>query len=290
MKQRIRLTESDLHRIIKESVNEVLNELGDSDRIHNYLGTISGYYEAQGNRDKANRAFNLSNRLQKNRNNGQLYDPNSEKSASEYRKNSYAYTNGFDKGWDKGRHQMEEATAGPRWRQKDGEFPDMKDDAYSRSKRQVKVSEEQLHNIIKESVNRILKEGYVSNEGNGMVGGYYGSSYGNCHTYFPWESIPEVLSKDGLIPKDSEDELYDYLSQYEDEFRLNGEWEYSWDESTNYSGSEVYPEENGLKIVIDFVRTFNHPLLTDECKKAIIKYFTDWYNTFPDSEWINDDD
>ena len=159
-KKLIRLTESDLHRIIKESVNEVLNELGDSDRIHNYLGTISGYYEAQGNRDKANRAFNLSNRLQKNRNNGQLYDPNSEESASEYRRNSYAYTNGFDKGWDKGRHQMEEATADPRWWQKDGEFPDMKDDAYSRPKQQVKVSEAQLHQIVKESVEQIMNEAY----------------------------------------------------------------------------------------------------------------------------------
>ena len=157
------------------------------------------------------------------------------------------------------------------------------------NKKLIRLTESDLHNIVMESVNRILKEGHVSNEGNGMVGGYYGSSYGNCYTYFPWESIPEVLSKDGLIPKDSEDELYDYLSQYEDDFRLNGEWEYSWDESTNYSGSEVYPEENGLKNVIDFVRTLNHPLLTDECKEAIIKYFTDWYNTFPDSEWINND-
>jgi hypothetical protein len=162
-KKLIRLNESDLHRIIKESVNEVLNELGDSDRIHNYLGTISGYYEAQGNRDKANRAFNLSNRLQKNRNNGQLYDPNSEESASEYRRNSYAYTNGFDKGWDKGRHQMEEVTADPRWWQKDGEFPDMKDDAYSRPKQQVKISEAQLHQIVKESVEQVLSEGLFGN-------------------------------------------------------------------------------------------------------------------------------
>ena len=159
-KKLIRLTESDLHRFIKESVNEVLNEIGDSEKSHEYLGTISGYYEAQGNSDKANRAYNLSTRLQKNRNNGQLYDPNSEESASEYRRNSYAYTNGFDKGWDKGRRQMEEATADPRWWQKDGEFPDMKDTAYSKPKQQVKVSEAQLHQIVKESVEQALSEGF----------------------------------------------------------------------------------------------------------------------------------
>ena len=150
--------ESKIGGAIRESVNRILNEIGDSEKSHEYLGTISGYYEAQGNRDKANRAYNLSTRLQKNRNNGQLYDPNSEESASEYRRNSYAYTKGFDKGWDKGRRQMEEATADPRWWQKDGEFPDMKDTAYSKPKQQVKVSEAQLHQIVKESVNKLLKE------------------------------------------------------------------------------------------------------------------------------------
>ena len=56
--------------------------------------------------------------------------------------------------------KMEEATADPRWWQKDGEFPDMKDDAYSRPKQQVKVSEAQLHQIVKESVEQALSEGF----------------------------------------------------------------------------------------------------------------------------------
>ena len=30
MKQKIRLTEGDLHKIIKESVNRILNEIGDT--------------------------------------------------------------------------------------------------------------------------------------------------------------------------------------------------------------------------------------------------------------------
>ena len=162
-KKRIKLTESDLHRIIKESVNEVLNELGDSDRIHNYLGTISGYHDAKGNDEQSRRAYNLSNRIQKNRNNGQLYDPHSEESAAEYRRNSHAFVNGYDNGWDKGRNQMTEVTADPSWWRKDDELPDMKDDSYGKPKQQVKVSETQLHQIVKESIQKIMNEGWFGN-------------------------------------------------------------------------------------------------------------------------------
>ena len=37
-KKLIRLTESDLHRIVKESVNRVLNEIGDTNRGQYHLG------------------------------------------------------------------------------------------------------------------------------------------------------------------------------------------------------------------------------------------------------------
>ena len=39
-KKLIRLTESDLHRIVKESVNRVLNEIGDTKRGQNLLGQV----------------------------------------------------------------------------------------------------------------------------------------------------------------------------------------------------------------------------------------------------------
>lgn len=39
MKQRIRLTESDLHRIVKESVKKVINEIGDTQKGRDYINT-----------------------------------------------------------------------------------------------------------------------------------------------------------------------------------------------------------------------------------------------------------
>ena len=41
-KKLIRLTESDLHKIVKESVNRVLNEIGDTPRGQNMLGRVAG--------------------------------------------------------------------------------------------------------------------------------------------------------------------------------------------------------------------------------------------------------
>ena len=41
-KKLIRLTEGDLHRIVKESVNRVLNEIGDTPRGQYMLGRLQG--------------------------------------------------------------------------------------------------------------------------------------------------------------------------------------------------------------------------------------------------------
>ena len=59
MKQRIRLTESQLNRVIKESVRSILNEIGDTPRGQYFLGRLSSrnnehdeyeyYYDDNGN-------------------------------------------------------------------------------------------------------------------------------------------------------------------------------------------------------------------------------------------------
>ena len=48
MKQRIRLTESDLHRIVKEAVNKVLNEIGDTERGQYALGALAKRKQQRG--------------------------------------------------------------------------------------------------------------------------------------------------------------------------------------------------------------------------------------------------
>lgn len=67
MKQVIRLTESDLHRVIKESVNKILNEIGDTKRGQFKLGRVTTKAsrraedaEARGDIDKAKKYDNIA--------------------------------------------------------------------------------------------------------------------------------------------------------------------------------------------------------------------------------------
>ena len=92
---------------ISESVKRTLNEIGDTEKFHDMLGMSDGYNTYMGNTQKSNRAYGLSTQLQKNQNNGQLYDPNSEESAAKYRQNTRAYQGGFSKGWDKAKAEKE---------------------------------------------------------------------------------------------------------------------------------------------------------------------------------------
>ena len=52
-KKLIRLTESDLHRIVRESVNRVLNEIGDTPRGQYHLGRAKMRRFNMGDYDKA---------------------------------------------------------------------------------------------------------------------------------------------------------------------------------------------------------------------------------------------
>ena len=52
-KKLIRLTESDLHRIVRESVNKVLNEIGDTKRGQYHFGRASMRRFNMGDYDKA---------------------------------------------------------------------------------------------------------------------------------------------------------------------------------------------------------------------------------------------
>lgn len=138
-----------------------------------------------------------------------------------------------------------------------------------RNKSIIRLTESDLHKVIGESVRRILKESHG-----------YTTCY--CYTYFPWDDIADMLLEEGLIPEGTDNELHEFLLQYEDDFILEGEYEYSWDDYMNDSRDEIIPDENGLQSVIDFVKGLEHPLLTDECKNAIIEYFTNWYKNHSD--------
>ena len=85
MKKRIRLTEADLHRIIRQCVNEALNEIGDTERGQYALGA------AQARRDMRQRQVyqQTPNNMKHNRSNGDKSDE-----ISSYAHNQRAAVNG----------------------------------------------------------------------------------------------------------------------------------------------------------------------------------------------------
>ena len=61
-KKLIRLTESDLHKIVKESVNKILNEIGDTAKGQYMLGRLQGRQMGNGNRQQAMNTQNYANK------------------------------------------------------------------------------------------------------------------------------------------------------------------------------------------------------------------------------------
>ena len=79
-KKLIRLTETDLHRIVKESVNKILNEIGDTAKGQYMLGRLQGRQINDGQRDKAMNTMSYATKQLANKfggrkpNNFQSYD------------------------------------------------------------------------------------------------------------------------------------------------------------------------------------------------------------------------
>ena len=150
----------------------------------------------------------------------------------------------------------------------------------------IRITENDLHNIVRNTVKRIISEGYVSNDGNGMVGGYYGSSTETGYTYLPWEDALYEMTQNGMLSEEEERELDKYFSQFEDEFKIGAESEYSWDDSTNYQGGQITKFEDDFEHAMEFVRCMNHPLLTPERKDFILNYFEeDFYRDFDNPDY-----
>lgn len=85
-KKLIRLTESDLHRIVKESVNRVLNEIGNTNRGQYMLGRLAGRkYANNHNANGYDEAGKIANYAQQQRQYKSVYNP---------------YTSGYDNGFE----------------------------------------------------------------------------------------------------------------------------------------------------------------------------------------------
>lgn len=108
-------------------------------------------------------------------------------------------------------------------------------------KKIIRLTESELHDIVKESVTRILNEGwtgrgYVPHDGNRMVGGYYGRSEISGEK----DVMDDLLEN---IPDISDEEwegFKNYCEQNPNVFVIKGEISSSYDESTGY-GSAGFP-------------------------------------------------
>lgn len=100
MKKRIRLTESDLHRIVKESVNKILNEIGDTPRGNFALNAVRGRRAAKHYRTN----MGVNAEAENNKVMGMADDAtwrNYQKNPKLGYHNEAGYHYGFDKGTEK---------------------------------------------------------------------------------------------------------------------------------------------------------------------------------------------
>lgn len=212
MKQTIRLNESQLRDIISESVKRVLME-----------NTQPSQRVKAGNQQYA-REEQLQNDMQKIPqyyqelvNNGETYVSWADEYFDEWLIKNHPELNYDVKPCADYMERtkfflvMKEATADPRWWQKDGVFPDMKGNYYRKPKQQkegddtcngnksgqsVRVSEAQLHQIVKESVEQVLSEAYsdaqyahLAGQANGALNSFGGKLKGMFNP--KWKSRKE---------------------------------------------------------------------------------------------------
>ena len=165
-------------------------------------------------------------------------------------------------------------------------------------KKVIRLTESDLHNIVKNSVNKILKEasftrGYVSNDGNSMVGGSYGSS----RFEEDFNVLDKFLNNFNLEDENEWDNFRLYCEQNEEAFNLKVTISSSYDESTGY-GSESMPfneieDVSGADIALQYVSEYPNKEIAqlaievlkdtiDSIEAEDIEYFEDEYEPIDD--------
>ena len=155
MKKLVRLTESDLHKIVKESVNKALNK------------SNSVFY--------GDRPSKITKVDRSNSSNKHTMSPDEIEKTHNIVSEVSVAPNGFKHRFDPNKRdgdfplEQPEWTKDPRWQGWNGEDPEwimkqQKKYPYGgESKQSVRVSEAQLHQIVKESVEQVLSEGLFGN-------------------------------------------------------------------------------------------------------------------------------
>ena len=100
-KKLVRLTEQDLHRIVKESLNRVLNEIGDTPRGQYSLGAVDGRNDVNDWYGKKTSRAGFDARSKANKARG-----NKDIDSVERQRMSFAYNAGRNYGLSKGRKKL----------------------------------------------------------------------------------------------------------------------------------------------------------------------------------------
>ena len=161
----------------------------------------------------------------------------------------------------------------------------------------IRLTESDLHRIVKESVNRILKEGwtgrgYVPHDGNSMVGGYYGRSEISGEK----DVMDDLLDKVADVTSEEEWQPFmQYCEQNPNVFVIKGEISSEYDESTGY-GSASFPittlentigDEEALQYVAQYPNQKIAQLATQKLKE-ILDGLTDEDFELYDNEYERD--
>lgn len=141
----------------------------------------------------------------------------------------------------------------------------------------IRLTESDLHRVIKESVNKILREGYVSNDGNPMVGGYWWSSEIEGEMPVEPEDFPYLLEKNGYIDKEGSEEyqtVYNYFKEREDKLIIRATIAFGEDTSTNYHQDGFEIDYDSLETVEDIINQC--PIISEEAKKMLCEIIEKW--------------
>ena len=231
MKIKIRLTESDLHNIVKESVKKILRETKGFDTVNednslpiNQFHPDWFYYQRE------------------------QEGPYPEDDMEWFHSDDEDLSQNFEDAHER-LHKKHHGKLSPQ------EIERM-------AEREV-YGESKIGRAIRESVNRVLNEGYgyVSNDGNPMVGGYWWSQEEEGTRYLSPSDLAYVLNENGFISEEERDEFADYLEQTvnDDDFVVRASCESGWDSSTNHGGCEIGLDDDDIDRIIQIVMNMNHP-------------------------------
>ena len=82
------------------------------------------------------------------------------------------------------------------------------------NKKLIRLTENDLHSIVRKAVNKIIREshGYVPNDGNGMVGGSWGSRTLSA-TYYLYNYIEDALYDAGAFESEDGNKIDEFIKR-----------------------------------------------------------------------------